>query len=71
MTTKDEALRMALDALDSVWNGCVNSPIGEAVAACKAALAEPAPELACCGGDGSPYQPCIHPKGCVNHRRTK
>lgn len=40
MTTKDEALKLALEALKSEWDGCVNSPKGEAITAIREALAE-------------------------------
>lgn len=39
MSKKDEALK-ALEALESDWDGCVNSPKGEALAAIRKALAE-------------------------------
>jgi hypothetical protein len=35
-----EAMKLALEALDRNWDGCVNSPEGEAITALRTAIAE-------------------------------
>ena len=43
MTTQlEQAARQALEALESDWDGCVNSPKGEAVTALRSALEQQA-----------------------------
>jgi len=41
ITLPRATVQQALEALDRNWDGCVNSPEGEAITALKAALAQP------------------------------
>jgi hypothetical protein len=44
MTDLKNAAQQALEAMDRNWDGCVNSPEGEAITALKAALEQPEQE---------------------------
>lgn len=73
MKSHREVMQQALSALE--YHTQQTRPIHNtelAIEALREALSRPEPEPVtkriCCGGDGSPYAPCIHPTGCVLHK---